>query len=77
MKISTLRIDCGNNGRTIVEVRADCHSVEDVDTLIAWLEMANVVMNSWEAINAETSRPAKAAASKDEASQPGKVQGQS
>lgn len=77
MKISGLKILGGNNGRTIVEVWADCHTVEDIDDIIAWLQMAKTVMIKWDKINEKATRKAKAAAGKDEASQQGEVQGAS
>ena len=77
MKINGLKIESGNNGRTIVEMWSTCHSVQDVDDTIAWLQLAKHVMRGWEKINAKASRTAQAAASKDEATQPREVQDKS
>lgn len=76
MKINGLKIESGNNGKTHVEIWSTCHSVEDVDDTIAWLNLAKHVMRGWEKINAKASRKAQAAACKDEATQPGKIQGE-
>lgn len=77
MKINGLKIESGNNGKTIVEMWTTCHSIEDVDDTIAWLQLAKHVIRRWEKINAKASRKAQAAAGKDEAAQPRQVQGQS
>ena len=75
MKINGLKIESGHNGKTIVEIWSACHSIEDVDDVIAWLGLAKQVMRGWEKINAKAPRKAEAAASKDEVAQPRKVQG--
>jgi hypothetical protein len=66
MKISDLKIECDD--RTCVTVWVKCQSPEEIDNLIAWLQLAKSVMLKWEKINANASRPSKATASKDEAS---------
>ena len=60
MKINGLRIESGNNGKTIVEMWSTCHLVQDVDDTIAWLQLAKHVMRGWEKINAKPSRAAEA-----------------
>lgn len=75
MRINHLKINGGNNGMTIVEVWADCHTVEDIDDIIAWLQMAKTVMIKWDKINGKAARKAKAAAGKNETPQQGEVQG--
>src|SRR5581483_5835742 len=77
VKISGLKIESVEEGKTRVEVWSVCRSVDDVDDLIAWLGLAKHVIRGWEKINAKASRAAKAAASKDENSEPRQVQGQS
>ena len=77
MKINGLKIESGNNGRTIVEMWSTCYSVQDVDDTIAWLNLAKHIMRGWEKINAKASQPAQAAASKDETAQPREVQDKS
>jgi hypothetical protein len=74
MKINGLKIESGNNGKTIVEIWSTCHSIRDVDDTIAWLNLAKHVMRGWEKINAKASLAAKAAAGKDENTEQGKVQ---
>ena len=66
MKINNLKIESGNNGRTIVEIWSTCYSVQEVDDTIAWLSLAKHVMRGWERINAKASQAPEAAASKDE-----------
>ena len=77
MKINGLKIESGNNGRTIVEMWSTCHSIQDVDDTIAWLNLAKHVIRGWEKINAKASRAAQAAAGKDETAQPREVQDKS
>ena len=74
MKVNGLKIESGNNGKTIVEIWNTCHSIEDIDDTIAWLGLAKQFMRGWEKINAKASRTTKAAAGKDEAAQQGQVQ---
>lgn len=74
MNIKGLKIESGNNGKTIVEVWAQCHSMDDCDDIIAWLGLAKYVIEEWGNINAKAPRTAKAPASEDEAPQPGKIQ---
>jgi hypothetical protein len=75
VKITGLKIESSESGRTVVEVWSKCSSVSDVDDLIAWLGLAKHVIRGWEKINAKNARAAKTPASKDEAAQQGEVQG--
>lgn len=60
MKINGLKIESGNNGKTRVEIWSTCHSIEDVNDTIAWLQLAKQVIRGWEKINAKASRAPKA-----------------
>lgn len=77
MKISDLKIESADCGKTTVSLWVRCSSVEDVDNLIAWLGLAKHVIRGWEKINAKASRAAQAATGKNENSQPRQVQGKS
>ena len=77
MNINGLKIESGNNGKTIVEIWSTCHSIQDVDDTIAWLNLAKNVMRGWEKINAKASHAAQAAAIQNENTQPRKIQSKS
>ena len=63
----------GNNSQTIVEVWADCHTVQDCEQIIEWLQLAKANMRQWEKINAKASQTPKVSASKNENTQQGEV----
>ena len=73
MRIKELTMKFGNNSQTIIDVWAECHTAQDCDQIIEWLQLAKTNMRQWEKINAKASRAPKAPPSKDEAPQQGKV----
>lgn len=75
MKIDGLEIKYGYGGRAIVEVWAKLHTVDDVDDMVAWLQMAKGTMRQWEKIHARSAQKAKAPPSKNEDTQRREVQG--
>ena len=50
MEITSLECKCDNKGGTQINVWAKCHSVEDVDDIIAWLHLAKTLMKGWDKI---------------------------
>jgi hypothetical protein len=78
MDITSLEFEIDSKCRPKVSVWAKCHTVEDVDDIIAWLHLAKDMMRKWEKIrskHAPASQSPKAAASENEDSKPGQVQG--
>lgn len=58
---------------TKIEVWADCYTADDCDQMIAWLQLAKATIQQWKRIDAKVSRAPKAATSKNENPQQGKV----
>lgn len=51
LEVTTLEIDCKEP--TCVKVWVKCRSVDDVNELITWLEIAKRAMLEWESISRE------------------------
>lgn len=70
MKVQDLKIESAANGTTCVKFWCECHSADDVDDIVAWLELAKTVMVEWERIReqhrAKTSNAPQAATGKYE-----------
>lgn len=73
MKISDLEIDC--SAGTCVKVWAECRTTEDIDDIIAWLQLSKVVMIEWGKINAKASQAPKAPTGQHETSKRREVLG--
>ena len=50
MDITTLGLDCTENGVTRVTAWAKCTSAEDIDDMILWLGLAREVTLQWQDI---------------------------
>ena len=78
MDITSIGWEADSEGNPKISVWAKCHTVEDVEDIIAWLHLAKDMMRKWEKIRssrAQASHAPKAAAGKDEDPEPGQVQG--
>lgn len=73
MDIKELRMKFGCNGKMFVDVWAECHTAQDCDQIIEWLQLAKANMKHWEKIHAKASRPAKAPTGEHETPQQGKI----
>lgn len=79
MDITSLEWESDSKGNPKISVWAKCHTVEDVDDIIAWLHLAKDMMRKWEKIRskrAPASHAPKAAAGKNEDSERREVQGE-
>jgi len=77
MDITSLEWEADSKGNPKISVWAKCHTVEDVEDMIAWLHLAKDMMRKWEKIRsnrAPASHAPKAAAEQNENPQQGKVQ---
>lgn len=68
MKITTLAVECDHEPR--IKVWAECYSREDIEDIIAWLNLASDLMAGWKEIkekrHAKIPHAPETAASKDE-----------
>lgn len=48
--ITTLSVECSRDGDTKVTVWCKCFTADDIGDVIAWLELAQGMMQKWEAI---------------------------
>lgn len=68
MDITSLEFECDSKGKPKIAVWAKCHSVDDVDDIIAWLHLAKAMMIKWDKIrnrHEKASRKAEASAGQD------------
>ena len=47
LEISSLDLQSRDDGHSIVRINVTCSSTEDVDDIVAWLELAKGVMVEW------------------------------
>ncbi len=50
LRVKTLATECAADGNTRVVVWVDCYSTEDIDDIIAWLELTKTLVIRWEEI---------------------------
>lgn len=44
MKITSREVDCDKRKAPVVKIWCECHTLEDVDEVIAWLHLAQKLM---------------------------------
>jgi len=49
MKATELRIESEFDGSGIVKVWVDCHSPEEIEDIVVWLELARTLLVKWRA----------------------------
>jgi hypothetical protein len=57
MEISTMAIEADITGRSTVKLWCKCHSAQDIDDVIAWLNLARSMMDAWHAQRADADPP--------------------
>jgi hypothetical protein len=50
LDVTSLDMECHDDGTTKVTVWVKCWSSDDIDDVIAWLKLAKSMMKSWETI---------------------------
>ena len=50
LDVTNLGIECAADGGSKVIVWCKCHSTGDIDDVIAWLELAKTMVESWKQI---------------------------
>jgi len=79
LKISNLDVRCDRSQRQHLEIWCECHSVEDVDDLMAWLLLAKDMMKKWDRIRsrrAQASQSPKTTLGKNDLAEQGEIPGQ-
>jgi hypothetical protein len=61
LDVTSLDMQCHDDGTAKVTVWVKCWSLDDIDDVIAWLKLAKSMMKSWEAIRKkeETHAPSR------------------
>ncbi len=57
MDITSLEWEADSKGNPKISVWAKCHTVEDVEDIIAWLHLAKDMMRKWEKIREKRGSP--------------------
>lgn len=57
MKITELKLNSGYNGQTIVDLWVTCHTIEEVDDVIAWMQFAKQMMLEWQKLHKDKPKP--------------------
>lgn len=50
MKVTELAVKCDAEGEAVVEVWVKCATRDDLDDVIAWLELAKQMVGKWQKI---------------------------